>query len=163
MQPSELSAYELYATADGFFDPRQTDLTAAYVPRYFAEIGATADFRSGWVLGGVATKAFPSTAATPETVQLAEQTLGRDLAVPGAPGRRRRHGPTPPRSRLAVALQLIGVDRSDHRPRLTEDVAQDLLHLVELGLAADQRRSDLDDGVATIVGAAVQAVLEQRA
>jgi aminopeptidase N len=82
MQPSELSAYELYATAEGFFDPRQTALTAGYVPRYFAEIGATAEFRSGWVLGGVATKAFPSTAATPETVQLAEQTLSRDLAAP---------------------------------------------------------------------------------
>ena len=82
MQPSELSAYELYATADGFFDPRQTTLTAPYVPRYFAEIGATADFRSGWVLGGVATKAFPSTAATPETVELAEQTLSGELAAP---------------------------------------------------------------------------------
>ncbi len=62
--------------------PRQTTLTAPYVPRYFAEIGATADFRSGWVLGGVATKAFPSTAATPETVELAEQTLSGDLAAP---------------------------------------------------------------------------------
>ena len=82
MQPSELSAYELYATAESFFDPRQTALTAAYVPRYFAEIGATADFRSGWALGGVATRAFPSTAATPETVRLAEQALGRDLAAP---------------------------------------------------------------------------------
>ena len=115
MQPSDLSAYELYATADGFFDPRQTDLTAAYVPRYFAEIGATADFRSGWVLGGVATKAFPSSAATPETVQLAEADLEPRSPGPGAPGPRRRHRPAAPRRRLAVPLQLIRVDRSDHR------------------------------------------------
>ena len=82
MQPSDLSAYELYATADGFFDPQQTDLTAPYVPRYFAEIGATEAFRSGWVLGGVATKAFPSSAATPETVRLAEANLSRELPAP---------------------------------------------------------------------------------
>ena len=81
MQPSEFSAYELYATADGFFDPRQTDLTAAYVTRYFAEIGATADFRSGWVLGGMATKTFPSNAATPET-STRRADLGCDLAAP---------------------------------------------------------------------------------
>jgi hypothetical protein len=42
-------------------------------------------------------------------------------------------------------------------------VPQDLLHLVELRLAADERRSDLDDHVAAVVGAAVQAVVEQRA
>lgn len=36
MHPSELSAYEVYATAEGFFRPEQQELTAPYVDRYFA-------------------------------------------------------------------------------------------------------------------------------
>jgi hypothetical protein len=52
--------------------------------------------------------------------------------------------------------------RSDLVPRLSKHMAQDLLHLVELGLATDQWWSDLYDGVAAVVGAAVEAVLEQR-
>ena len=42
-------------------------------------------------------------------------------------------------------------------------MAQHLLHLVELRRSADERRRDLDDDVAAVVGAAVQAVVEQRA
>jgi aminopeptidase N len=82
MQPSELSAYELYATAEGFFVPGQEDLTDPYVDRYFAEIGATGAFRSGWALREVAAKAYPWLAATPETVRRAEQTLAGDLPGP---------------------------------------------------------------------------------
>jgi hypothetical protein len=52
---------------------------------------------------------------------------------------------------------------SDLGPRLREDVAQHLLHLVELGLATDQRGSDLHDRFAAVVGATVEAVLEQGA
>jgi hypothetical protein len=48
------------------------------------------------------------------------------------------------------------------RPCLGQDVAKDLLHLVELGLPADRRRSELDDRVAAVVGAAVEPGLEQR-
>ena len=49
-------------------------------------------------------------------------------------------------------------------PRLSlrKHLAQDRFDGVELGLTADQRRRQLDDGIAAIVGAAVQAVLEQR-
>ena len=36
-------------------------------------------------------------------------------------------------------------------------VAQDLLDLVEVRLVADQRRGELDDRVAAVVGAAVEA------
>ena len=52
--------------------------------------------------------------------------------------------------------------RSDLGPRFSEHVAQNLLHLVELGLTTDQWGSDLDDGIAAVVSAAVEAVLEQR-
>ena len=80
--PSDLSAYELYATAEGFFVPGQEELTSPYVDRYFAEIGGTGAFRSGWALREVAAKAYPWLAATPQTVQRAEQTLAGDLPGP---------------------------------------------------------------------------------
>jgi len=81
--PSDLGAYQLYATAEGFFAPAQEALTDPYVPRYFAEIPATASFRTGWVLGRLAALAFPGRSATPRTLALAEATLARaDLAGP---------------------------------------------------------------------------------
>src|SRR3712207_1303854 len=50
-----------------------------------------------------------------------------------------------------------GGPSSDEALGLGQRVPQDLLHLVELRLAADERRSDLHDHVAAVVGAAVQA------
>src|SRR4051812_17805873 len=47
-------------------------------------------------------------------------------------------------------------------PGALQHVPEDLLDLVEVGLVAGQRRGDLDDGVATVVGAAVEAGVEQR-
>jgi aminopeptidase N len=82
MQPSELSAYELYAVAEGFFEAGQTELTKEYVSRYFAEIGATARFRSGWALGEIAARAYPWTAATPDTLRMAEAALAGNLPGP---------------------------------------------------------------------------------
>jgi aminopeptidase N len=80
MRPSSASAYEVYATAEGFFLPGQEELTQPYVDRYFAEIGATAGFRHGWSLGRTALLAFPRLAVSEETVRLAEATLRTDLA-----------------------------------------------------------------------------------
>jgi aminopeptidase N len=80
MRPSSASAYEVYATADGFFLPGQEAVTQPYVQRYFAEVGATAEFRHGWALGRTALQAFPRLAVSEETVRLAEATLRTDLA-----------------------------------------------------------------------------------
>jgi aminopeptidase N len=80
MRPSSASAYEVYATGEGFFLPGQEELTQPYVARYFAEIGATAEFRQGWALGRTALRAFPRLAVSEETVRLAEATLRTDLA-----------------------------------------------------------------------------------
>jgi aminopeptidase N len=77
MSPTGASAYEAYATAQGFFDPAQADLTAPYVNRYFEEVGQMATFRHGWSLGKVALLAYPSPASTPETLAHAEQALVR--------------------------------------------------------------------------------------
>jgi aminopeptidase N len=82
MQPSPLTPYELYAIAEGFFEPGQEELTDPYVRRYFAEIAATAEFRTGWSLGAVAGRAYPSLAATPATLELANQALAGPLAGP---------------------------------------------------------------------------------
>jgi LacI family transcriptional regulator len=60
---------------------------------------------------------------------------------PGAPGRK-------------------PAESSDPLPGLDEDVAQDALDLVEVLLAADQRRGELDDRVAAVVGAAYQPGVE---
>jgi aminopeptidase N len=81
-QPSELSAYELYATAEGFFLPWQHELTEPYVRRYFDEIARTAEFRTGWALGRTALLAFP-TSAPPSALDWAEAAVGKpDLAAP---------------------------------------------------------------------------------
>jgi aminopeptidase N len=76
-EPSATPAYELYATAEGFFDARQNRLTADYVARYFAEMPATTAHRSGWALARVVLLAYPTVAATPDTLELAERTLAR--------------------------------------------------------------------------------------
>jgi len=82
MAPSEVSAYELYATAEGFFVPEQFEVTRPYAHRYFTQVAGTADFRRGWVLGEVAKRAFPATAVSADTVAWADQLLRTDLAAP---------------------------------------------------------------------------------
>ena len=81
-RPSDLSAYEVYATAEGFFLPWQWELTAPYVRRYFDEIGGTAAFRTGWALGRASLLAFPIDAGA-DALSSAEEALARaDLAAP---------------------------------------------------------------------------------
>jgi aminopeptidase N len=85
-EPSQRPAYELYASAEGFFEPGQGELTAEYLPRFFAEMPATARHRHGWALGAVIFQAFPVSAASPEVLQLAEDALagskGAELPPP---------------------------------------------------------------------------------
>jgi aminopeptidase N len=74
-EPSQRPAYELYASAESFFEPSQAELTAGYLPRFFAELPATARHRHGWALGSVILRAFPVSAASPEVLGLAEDSL----------------------------------------------------------------------------------------
>src|SRR5699024_3698940 len=69
---------------------------------------------------------------------------------PDGDGARRREGGRPSTRREALL-------RSELRPGLREDAADDLLHLVEFALAHRQRRRELDDRVSAIIGTAVQA------
>ncbi len=78
---SALGAYELYATAEGFFAASQHDLCRPYVDRYFTQMPQTAAFRSGWVLGQMALLAYPQPYTTPDVLAAAEACLdAADLA-----------------------------------------------------------------------------------
>ena len=80
-EPGTLSAYELYAIAGAFFEPSQAELVAPYLPRFFPELAATVNFRSGWALGKLAGHAYPVSLASPELVAMA------DVALAGSAGR----------------------------------------------------------------------------
>ncbi|MFL6163059.1 MAG: aminopeptidase N [Jatrophihabitantaceae bacterium] len=78
-EPSTLSAYELYAIGEGFFEQSQDELTRPYVTRFFADMPGTARLRSGWALPQVISAAYPVLSAAPEVLELAEATLAGDL------------------------------------------------------------------------------------
>jgi aminopeptidase N len=70
------------ATADGFWQPEQAELTATYVSRYFAEMPAMAKRRSPVAVAQIATAAYPRYAVSPRTVAAARAMLTRsDLDV----------------------------------------------------------------------------------
>ena len=77
----DLSRPLLTETANGFWQPDQRELTAGYVPRYFAALPAIGD-RGGAIANVLGGRLFPRCETTPETVRLAEQCLAGDL--PGA-------------------------------------------------------------------------------
>jgi aminopeptidase N len=74
--------YELYALAGGFWHPDQRAFTDAYVPRYFAEIPTTAQLRSGWVVGYVASLAYPWPAVDTTTVDATSRLLADGALAP---------------------------------------------------------------------------------
>ncbi|MEK8109649.1 ERAP1-like C-terminal domain-containing protein [Micromonospora sp. M12] len=61
VRDTELSNRLLEATAEGFWQPEQAELTSAYVDRYFAEMPAAAHLRTPWTADRVAALAFPAT------------------------------------------------------------------------------------------------------
>ncbi|MDX6241639.1 MAG: aminopeptidase, partial [Kribbellaceae bacterium] len=79
----ELGANELFAACDGFWHPAQLDITAPYVDRYFAEIGGTAELRSGMAVSITAGKAFPRYDVEERVVALAEQLASDEKVAPG--------------------------------------------------------------------------------
>uniref|UniRef100_UPI001E641499 ERAP1-like C-terminal domain-containing protein n=1 Tax=Desertihabitans aurantiacus TaxID=2282477 RepID=UPI001E641499 len=76
-RPSELSAYEVYAVADGFFRPGQEELTEPFVAAWFEAVPGTAAFRSGWSLSTVVTRSFPLAHVTAATAEAADRLLAR--------------------------------------------------------------------------------------
>jgi aminopeptidase N len=65
----------LEATAHGFWQPEQLDLTAGYVARYFAEMPGMLRRRTGMSGERVAVVAYPSVVVSPRTRELAAELL----------------------------------------------------------------------------------------
>src|SRR5690606_36263395 len=68
----------LVATADGFWQLNQTELTGPYVSRYFEEIDAQAGRRTEQLRVALAHSAYPRFAVEPATLAAAEARLARD-------------------------------------------------------------------------------------
>ncbi|MEV4658001.1 aminopeptidase N [Micromonospora sp. NPDC049301] len=83
VRDAELSNRLLEATAEGFWQPEQAELTAAYVERYFADMPAAARRRTPWTADRVAALAFPRYAVAQPTREAAAALLARDDLVPG--------------------------------------------------------------------------------
>jgi aminopeptidase N len=84
VEPSDLSNYEVYATAEAMFgwSATQVDLTRPYALRFFDDIPQTTRFRSGWVLGRVPALAFPLAVTEPEVLARAEALHGSEDTPP---------------------------------------------------------------------------------
>ncbi|WP_320066625.1 aminopeptidase N [Micromonospora sp. RTGN7] len=80
---TELSNRLVEAAARGFWQPEQVELTASYVPRYFAEMPAASMLRTPWAAEQIAKDAFPRYAVSQPTRDLAAALLARDDLAPG--------------------------------------------------------------------------------
>ncbi|MGP3981374.1 aminopeptidase N [Streptomyces sp. KR80] len=78
----ELSAYLVTATAEGFWQPEQHDLTRDYVPRYYPAAVAAAARRGPAIAEVLARYAFPAHAVEAETLRLGEKCLRDSDPIP---------------------------------------------------------------------------------
>jgi len=76
LQPSDRRAYELYAIAEQIWQIGQEELCEPFVAEWFAHIGDTTHFRSGWALARVARASFPLLLASANTLELAQTAFG---------------------------------------------------------------------------------------
>jgi aminopeptidase N len=77
IQDTEVSNRLVEAAAEGFWHPEQLDLTAPYVPRYFAEMPEMLGRRTGMSAERIAQRAYPVLAVESRTRQLAADLLAR--------------------------------------------------------------------------------------
>ncbi|MCX5201888.1 aminopeptidase N [Streptomyces sp. NBC_00237] len=78
----DLSNYLFTATAQGFWQPEQTELVADYVPRYYPAATALAARRGPAMAEAAGHYAFPVHAVTPEALALGEQHLSTTDLTP---------------------------------------------------------------------------------
>ena len=82
MRDESLSNRQVIAAGDGFWHPRQVELTRPYVPRFFDEAPAMAARRTPALVKRATEVPFPRHVVEPETAALADAMLTRDdLAV----------------------------------------------------------------------------------
>ncbi|HEV2887553.1 MAG TPA: aminopeptidase N [Jatrophihabitans sp.] len=78
-----LSSYQIWALAEGFWQPEQLELTEPYVQRFFSAMPDAAKLRGDLVLDVLIRFLYPRYAATPETVDFATELMGRsDISLP---------------------------------------------------------------------------------
>jgi aminopeptidase N len=78
----DLSNYLFTATAQGFWQPEQTDLLREYVQRYWADAAALAARRGPAIAEAAGRWAFPVYAVDPETLGLGERCLEDGDLIP---------------------------------------------------------------------------------
>ncbi|MFI7387546.1 aminopeptidase N [Streptomyces sp. NPDC049813] len=78
----ELSNYLFTATAQGFWQPEQSDLLRRYVPRYFTDAPALADRRGPAIAAAAGRHAFPAHAVDDDTLRLGEKCLTEGAPTP---------------------------------------------------------------------------------
>ncbi|MGE5828773.1 MAG: ERAP1-like C-terminal domain-containing protein, partial [Micromonosporaceae bacterium] len=82
LDDTELSNRQLAATAEGFWQPEQGDLTHSYVQRYFVEMPAMARRRTRQVALYLVSSGFPMFAVEPATLEAGQALLARDDVSP---------------------------------------------------------------------------------
>ncbi|WP_432888493.1 aminopeptidase N [Kribbella sp. CA-245084] len=83
MTDPAIGVQELLATADGFWHPCQTAITAPYVRRFFTDIPRTAEIRAGMVVGLTASRIAPKYAIDEELIAPAEALIADESVSPG--------------------------------------------------------------------------------
>jgi aminopeptidase N len=80
---AELSNFRVWALAEGFWQPGQTDLTEPYVERFFADLPGIDRLRGDQVTPMLTQLLYPRYAASPATVGWAEALLDAgELSIP---------------------------------------------------------------------------------
>jgi aminopeptidase N len=83
MTDAHMSSYQLWALAEGFWQPEQLELTEPYVDRFFAEIPEVAALRGDLTVAELVRFLFPRYAASPRTLESAQVLLRRtDIPLP---------------------------------------------------------------------------------
>ncbi|MFE9781470.1 aminopeptidase N [Streptomyces sp. NPDC005775] len=77
-----LSNYLFTATAQGFWQPEQTDLLTTYVPRYYPDATALAVRRGPAIAEAAGRYAFPACAIDADSLHLGEQALTDQALIP---------------------------------------------------------------------------------
>jgi aminopeptidase N len=78
LDDTELSNRHLVATAEGFWQPEQLELTRAYADRYFADMPEMARRRSAQMIYQISALAYPGFVVEPETLAAAERLIATD-------------------------------------------------------------------------------------
>ncbi|MGH8794973.1 MAG: aminopeptidase N [Stackebrandtia sp.] len=82
MTDKTLSNHLLKATADGFWQPEQAELTADYVEKFFVDAPAHIDGRAPWETKILGRTMFPKHAIDDRTLSLADDLLAREDLSP---------------------------------------------------------------------------------